>query len=280
MKYNIDLSQADSKAFFEKNGFALFKNIFTPEEIQKAREQLFAIFNKTSEFEGDWDNRPGINSLRADLFNRYPEMRWLFLKPQVQEALKKILGDDIGFVPETVAHRKGFGAWHKDTTSQERAGHLFHYEPNWMMVECAFYLQDNDKVYGGGLDVMPGTHLEGKDVYSKSKTLWTRIKNRLFKNLIKDKESEPGFHIPSKAGDFLFFNKRLIHKASPIHTTEEVPPQHEKLAIFFVGGKNNEHLMNYTNFIRTRKDYVYMVDYAYQPDFLADCAAQKIELVA
>ena len=282
MKYNFDLTKANTKEFFDKNGFALFQNVFTPEEIQAARTTLAAIFDKPSAFEGDWDNRVGIHSLRADLFNRYESLRWLFFKPKIQAALHKVLGDNIGFVPESVAHRKGFGAWHKDTTSQERAGHTFHYEPDWMMVECAIYLQDNDETCGGGLDVIPGTHFEVSDEYTKAKGLQEKVTNKILRTLFNTNTDSlrKGFHIPSKAGDFLFFNKRLIHKASPNNLTEELSKEKEKLAIFFVGGNNNEHLHSYTDFIKSRKDYVYMQNYKYQDSFLAACEAQNIKVVS
>lgn len=160
MKYQFDLQKANTKEFFDKHGFVIFKNVFTIDEVKYAREVLLEIFNVPSAYDGDWDNGEVISSLRADVFNRYEELRCLFVNQKIMKCIKSVLGEDIGFVPEMVAHRKGFGGWHKDTTSQERAGNVFHYDENWLMIECAIYLQDNDSIYGGGLDVIPGSHMQ------------------------------------------------------------------------------------------------------------------------
>ncbi len=128
------------------------------------------LFTKPVKFDGDWDNRPAVKALRFDLVNRYKEFRGLFFKPELHAALKVIFEDnETAHVPESVIHFRGFGKWHKDTTTQDIAGRKFHYEPDWLMVECAIYLQDNTPKYGGGLDVIPGTHKEPYDRYVEPK---------------------------------------------------------------------------------------------------------------
>lgn len=275
----LDMSKADSREFFQKNGFAYFKNVFSGNEVATMRQQVLEIFKKPSEFAGDWDDKPPLTAIRADLFNRYQQLRWIFYKPEIHAALKKILGDDIGFVPESVAHYKGFGSWHKDTTSQENTGMHSQHEADWLMVECAVYMQDNVKEYGGGLDVVPGSHKSKDDFLSKKgNNVVDRLLNKVSTKMVQNKKSKQAFHIPSKAGDFIFFNKKLDHRASPCKSPN-VPVDKEKLAAFFIGGVNNKHLGHYIDYIKNRKDYLYMINYQLNKDFANECKERGINLI-
>ena len=278
--YKFDLNKADTRDFFDEHGFALFRNIFSPDEVKKMRETLNKLFSAKATFPGDWDNKDWIKALRADLFNRYPELRWVFYKTEIHQALQKVLGHDIGFVPESVAHYKGYGNWHKDTTSQENDGVKIQYEPDWLMVECAIYLQDNSELYGGGLDVVPGSHRNQEDQFINSKGLGyiSSAINRVKVPVVQTIKTKNGYHIPSKAGDFVFFNKKLDHRASPC-AAADMPKEKEKLAIFFIGGVNNQHLLEYTNYITTRPSYLYMHDYVVDPEFVRECNEQDITLI-
>jgi hypothetical protein len=100
-------------------------------------------------------------------------------KPTI-EILRKLLGNDFVVLRECAAHFQGFGGWHKDTTSQEFAGHLFQWSENYLMVEVAYYLQDNDEEYGGGLDVEPGSHRKpDSHVVKRSSNPWILKSHRI-----------------------------------------------------------------------------------------------------
>ncbi len=93
-------------------------------------------------------------------------------------------------------------------------------------------------------------------------------------------DSQNIYSIPSKAGDFIFFNKRLVHRSTPFKQDIEIPKANEKLALFFVGGKNNDHLISYFNYIKSRKDYKYLKNFEYQMDFLNECKQNNITLIS
>lgn len=272
-----DLSQAHTKAFFDQYGFALIRNVFSAEEITELRSKIGTLFATPSPHEGDWDNQQLITSLRCDLFNRYPQFREVLLKLQVREALQEVLGE-VAVVPESVAHMKGYGPWHKDTTSQERAGHRFHYDPVCNMVECAVYLQDNDPLRGGGLDVVPSTHKTASDEFliGSKKNLFGRLINRLKHRSVQSRNTNNKFTIPGQAGDFIFFNKRLNHRATPIADPAN-PPALDKMAIFFIAGTNNHTVNAYTDYIVSR--YPHMQEYRLDPAFEEACNEQNIRLI-
>jgi hypothetical protein len=274
----IDLTFADSKEFFDEYGFALFKNVFSKDEILLMRAQLRSLISMPSSFPGDWDNGQIFKSLRADIFNRNENLQWIFLKQELSDALRKVIGNEIAFVPEMVFHYMGFGNWHKDTTSQENANVNFHYEPDSIGVECAIYLQDNSDEFGGGLDVIPGSHKMKFDPFIKPKGIAEKIISKVIKNDIQEECSKKTFRIYSEAGDFIIFNKKLNHRSSPLNN-KNVPVDKEKMALFFIAGVDNRHLAEYVKFIKTRPDYTYLKDYSYSEDFYRKCISSNIKLL-
>lgn len=276
-KYHF--SNSNTAEFYEKNGFALFPNLFSPEEIKTIRENLVSKFASPSAFDDDnaWDEKGGGYKIRFDLFNRYPELRWILFKPELKQALNTILGD-FGIVTESVAHYEGFGFWHKDTTSQERLGESFHYDADYNMVQCAIYLQDNDPVFGGGLDVVPGTHREKKDnfVPRQKRNFVNKILNSFHHRFAQRKANMKGVQLMTKAGDFVLFNQKTIHRASLCHESAK-PEEKLKYALFFIAGANNRHLQDYTDHIKRRYDY--MAHYVTDKDFKESCKEHNIELI-
>ncbi|BAY60651.1 hypothetical protein NIES22_07100 [Calothrix brevissima NIES-22] len=239
---------------FYKDGFLLIPSVWTKEQIVELRHTLINLFASEIQFKGD------TPQLRIDIFARYKQLHWLIVHPPLVAALKSLLGNDFVYLPEMAAHKSFYSSWHKDTTSQEAAGNIFQWQPNYLMVEAAIYLQDNDE-YGGGLDVIPGSHL-----YPDLRTnpaapeFWQKIT-----------PTPSTYSVPSKAGDLVLFDFRIDHKATlPTNSSiEEIPEEKRKLAIFLACSANNEHVVNYKQFISSRSDYHYLKDHQYPDDLLA-----------
>ncbi|MEH2192957.1 MAG: phytanoyl-CoA dioxygenase family protein [Nostoc sp.] len=238
---------------FHKDGFLLMPSVLKQEQLVELRNSLISLFNSEIKFEGD------NNNLRNDICNRYQEFRWLLIHQPILSVLKSLLGTDFVYLPEIGAQKSFYSTWHKDTTSQEANGLQFQWEPNYLMLEAAIYLQDNDE-YGGGLDVIPGSHLyPDLSTNSTAHDFWSKI------------TPPPYIHsIPSKAGDLVLFDFRINHKASlPIKcAVDSIPDSKQKFAIFIACSANNEHVVSYKNFIYSRPTYYYLKDYQYQEDFL------------
>lgn len=82
--------------------------------------------------------KPGdTDRILFDIFNRFPEVRWLLFHPPTIAVLRDLLGPDFVVVRESSAHHMQYGDWHKDTTSQEKAGHMFQWDSDYRMVEVA-----------------------------------------------------------------------------------------------------------------------------------------------
>jgi hypothetical protein len=274
----IGYHDADTYEFYKKYGFAIFRNVFTPDEVKQLRQGLVESFSQKSSYPDDWDNKELLTSVRFDFFNRYKDFRWVLFKQGITDALNTVLGKPHFILTESVAHYEGFGAWHKDTTTQEKMGERFHYDEDFNMIECGIYLQDNDPVYGGGLDIVPFSHLDKSDPFvpvsgkGKLSGLMNRIKNYTSqKNATKN-----GVQLETKAGDFVVFNKKATHRASPCNVPSK-PKEMEKYAIFFLAGSDNVHVKLYTNFIKKRYDY--MKDYKLDEGYRQACEEKGVKLV-
>jgi hypothetical protein len=159
-----------------------------------------------------------------------------------------------------------YPTWHKDTTTQEKAGHTFHKRPDFKMVRCGIYLQDNDE-HGGGLSVFAGSHKVPDNFtgdFLPKRTLWYRINNRLFPQREEDnKKLNPHglkmVDIPSKVGDLIFFNFQTAHKGTIPKSQRigDVPPHKTKIAIFDTFGVNNEPTKMYVDFLKSRPENIY-----------------------
>ena len=100
-------------------------------------------------------------------------------------------------------------------------------DENYGVYRMAIYLQDHRN--GGGLSVVPASHLIPEN------------EHKLFNNININQFEDP-FYIPTKAGDCILFDVRLLHKGEPytdnrysiftaMGTDNEFSKQHAKGAI-------------------------------------------------
>jgi hypothetical protein len=200
---------------------------------------------------------------------------WVPTYPPVVAVLRGLLGRDFVFLPESAVHDSGYGGWHKDTGAQERAGLTFHWEPDFRMVQVALYLQDNTPAAGGGLDVIPGSHLRRDQCgeFRERGGLRDWLQARLWGAV-----RGCAYSVPSAAGDLVLFHYRLDHRATQ-PAAQPVPPEHRKLAIFFACSANNRHVRKYIDFIACRPEYHYLKDHRYPDNLLRAAREQHLTLL-
>ena len=266
----MQLSKAQIQSFKE-NGYLIIPNVLSADQIQFLRKRIMAIFET-----GEWKKSPyNTEKVLSDVYNTFPEFIDITLNETVIEAIRSLTDGTPVLIPETSIHYKIYTGWHKDTSSQEKAGKSFHWKENALMLECGFYMQDNDPVLGGGLTVMQGSHntkdnLIDESSYELSFMDKVKIKLGIYR---EDNNSKlnPNKHkvvdVPSKAGDFVIFNFRTNHRATTpkgIKITE-VPVERSKLAFFNAFSVDNETVTEYLDFIKSRKDPYYQSLKTQQP---------------
>jgi len=262
----------EQKHFFHEAGYLLVPNILARHQVTELREYLRPQFELSSENHHKGDS----NQLLFDVFSRHPSLRWLLFHEPALEVLRSLLGENFVVLREAAAHFEMFGGWHKDTTSQERAGETFQWRPDFLMVEVSYYLQDNSEEYGGGLDIQPGSHREPDYFVNPPKTsVLRRVRARL---LGAPHESKKVISIPSKAGDLVIFHFRANHRATPRKNTNP-PPDRQKMVIFTACSTNTQHVQRYHDFIGSRPSYIYLQgEFSYPEDFASEARARNINM--
>jgi len=276
----------------DRDGYTMVAGALKPEEVVVARRFFTELFARKPEFPGDtqYPARPGSRGggIRHDVFSRYPETRTVLENPDVIGMLKTALGDDFVLLPEMALHDSRYGGWHKDTTPLESAGHSFHWDPEFRLLECGVYFQDNDE-YGGGLDIVPGSHREPDDSPPPPKvTFARRVRGKLSQKLPlpapKDPPTPPEprrFSIPNSAGDLVAFDLRAKHMATqPKEGIGEIPAEKRKFAMFFIAGANNDHSRRYRDFIAAQYKHLNgETPHEYPPELVELTSRQGISLI-
>jgi hypothetical protein len=227
---------------FDKNGFAVVKGALDRNTVANLRALCLTELQKKN------------TKILTDAVVNYPPIRAVLDVPAITNSLKAVLGEKFVVLPPTTVDHNGFGLFHTDTSSAEIAGFSAHRHKEFRVVELGIYLQDNNE-YGGGLRVVPGSHLQhdpyvvelvrkreirAKTDASRVRTFLKRAsRGRLFGWKTKILEDVPGqYDIPSRAGDALFWDLRIAHRASPaIRTGGGILGG--KIAIFYTLASNN-----------------------------------------
>lgn len=274
----------DLKRDFFANGFLHLRNAFSPAEMARLRETTERIFATKSPYAGDVDAGPGQFALRVNFCGRYPELQWLLVHPGLLAPLRALLGDAFLFLPEMAAHASLYGTWHKDTFSQERAGHRFHLEDDFLMIQVAIYLQDNTAA-GGGLTVIPGSHMTGSDSSpdglvpaSFMARVWNFARRKLRPFLPTGLLYPGSYQVPTRIGDIVLFHFRTDHMSSIPKFWRS--PNEKKFALFVACSTNNRHAHAYRAFIQSRETYHYLREGPLYPEELRRLAvAHRVTLM-
>ncbi len=244
--------------FFEDNGYLIVPNVFDINETLEVRNKLMNLFD-SSEI-SETDRAKGIGEL-PDLYYTHPEFISFTINDKILGIARQLLNDEKPILTkETSSHRGFYPNWHKDTTTVEKYGNVFHKSPDFNMVRFGVYFQDNNE-YGGGLSVFAGSHKTADNFLMpvQERTIYRRIMDK-FMPLSDEKSPKinPFNHqlieIKSKVGDLVIFHFKTNHRATlpKICSPNEVPRQLAKISLFDTFGRNNETTLQYNEYLKSR----------------------------
>lgn len=233
-----------------RHGFFITPQILSTAKVEMLRTTLEEYFEKFS-----------ASLMPPHDFFAIPDLATIPFQPATVAALKAQLGDDYVTIPEYVVQADQFGGWHTDSGNQGRAAYCYH--PDWVQIQCAVYLQDNDKVHGGGLDVRRGGHRE-RLTWLPEFGVFRRAMRRLYHRLTAP------YSIPNKAGDLLGFHFRLVHRATPQIS------KRRKFAIFWVAAKNTPAVQHYLDHLKTYQGG--QLDFEYSPEAINLITQQNLNV--
>ena len=286
---------------YHRDGYLLVPKVLTAEQVQCLRSFFRPKFDLPPEQRYPTDTGHWL----LDVFCRYPKAHWLCFHEPTLEVLRALLGDDfVLYAFEGTVHLNWFGGWHKDTGTPERQGHTFFFDKDYEMLTVAYYLQDNGAEYGGGLDVEPGTHREPDLLIQPPAPLQRSFLQRVWHQIDRSarrkywearKRHESWkpyvptnvYSIPSKAGDLVLIDSRINHHATPSRCATQdgfiargiLPPEREKLAVFFGCSRNTRPAADYVNFIVGREDYPHLKSYSYPAELFEAAKRASVNIM-
>lgn len=224
------------KARFDKEGYLVIKNVFTPAEIEKFRADCYLQFEEDKKKGLNYDiARTKARSLRGDLLSKRL-MRKILLDDRILTIARTILGPDIVYFGDSnFQFGVGFRGFHRDNVDRE-----FNVGPDWEgdynIIRMGVYMQDHSK-FSGGLKIQKGSH-----------------KNAHGQSVIID----------SNIGDVAIWSLRTLHSGNavrlkifnnlPVNYFERFVPEfmkvdeaQERVACFFTFGLKGKHLDRYIN---------------------------------
>ncbi|MBX9938471.1 MAG: phytanoyl-CoA dioxygenase family protein [Candidatus Obscuribacterales bacterium] len=230
------------------------------EKAEEFRKDSLSLFQKEAQLQDS-------DKLRANMFARHHEMRWLLTDPCINSLVKDLLGQEFTYIErEASVGLNWYTSWHRDTEGPELGGEAWAWKPNLKLVQLMWYLQTECPEYGGGLEVIPGSHLrrdwkktdyEGSQVvrgFRRRALHWIRNKTDMTEPI----QGLP-YVIPNDPGDLIVFNMRILHKATfpTICKESEVPKEREKILVSYVAAPKNEDCINYKNYLAKCSNKVY-----------------------
>lgn len=241
---------------FLKQGFTLYKNVISEERITLIREELKNYFSdKTHNY-----------IYTKDFLKSYEVSKVPFLK-EVHDCICDTFSKYKLIPIFSLTKNLHSPVWHRDSQSAgKNSSHL--YEDDYLVSKCGIYLQDDNLEWGGGLEVIPGSHKCGPFGY---KPFWRKKYGSRFKisNLqmkvqkIRDDYLLKKVRLNLKAGDLLVFHGNLLHRASqPLnrlnqdYTLSNVPFKFLKFMYQWEISPSNRHLPQYISHQKNRMRFL------------------------
>ena len=217
--------------YLKSHGFTILENFLNKEEIIHYKELIDTYFVGGKNRCIGYTKSP-TSTLKPDGINNphFEPMKGIFSNPRLIEVIKKITDNKIRYVHHFDIHLNMPGAkgWHSDVQNiyydggkhytKDKGGVWEEEGEKYGIYRIAIYLQDH--INGGGFSVIPASHSIPEN------------EDKLYNNINIDQFESP-FHIPSKAGDCIIFDARLLHKGEQYNG--------DRYAIFTAIGADNGH---------------------------------------
>ena len=202
-----------SPATYAKDGYAIARGLFRPEEVAALLDHYTALHAA-----GSWTERP-VEPDSPDPLRRYPRLmqmhrgdeasRRFMLDARLRDALVNLLGTE-PYAVQTMMYFKPAGA----------RGQALHQDQRYLRVQpgtcvAAWLALDDCDAENGCLQVVPGTH---------AMELLCPVVSDRARSFTRETVPVPPGHgvvdLPMRAGDVVFFNGQLVHGSGPNESSD------------------------------------------------------------
>jgi hypothetical protein len=209
---------------FAERGYTIVRGVLDAAEVERARRVCAAALVG-----------PGAQEMLTSDFLADEFLAGIVLREKVLETVRTLVGPAPVLYSSCTARKGVYVPWHVDATFVgPTAGYVW--EPGFAHAQCGLYLQDNDPVGGGGIDVVRGSHLMSFDGYGTTEPEFDIPARTVGESALRER-------VDTRAGDLVVWNARLMHTSTPVLAD----PGREKFGIFFSFAR--EHLRDNHRFL-------------------------------
>ena len=151
----------ETKEFFDKNGYCIFKNVFSKNDVEKYKEVIYQIAAKEKKSSAAYFY--GFNnSLQRvyNLINKTKEFDYLVNNPLITSIM-----DDL-FDRDTLHQKYVMASWHGNIINPGGAAQVVHVDsavpeplPEWIIRANVNYIVEDYTIENGATRCLPGSHL-------------------------------------------------------------------------------------------------------------------------
>lgn len=201
---------------FRRDGYAIVPRKLGESEVNALREVSATLF------EGDSREASPLDVLGAE------EIAALVFDELGVQFLHALLGEPYVVYPNVAMRRNFFVGRHVDQAFTG-PGREHVWEPDYCHVSVSVYLQENTEEAGGGIDVVPGSHLTSFDGFGQTRS---QVKTAL----ALPEYAEQLVRAEPAPGDLLIKHARLLH-GSTVPADESAAKARDKYGFAYSAGR-------------------------------------------
>jgi phytanoyl-CoA dioxygenase PhyH len=242
-----DFAPALVRRAFALSGIVLVRDVLNRDEVRAVRGELDRAFA------GEGLRNSSV--MCPTELHLYPLIWSAIFKSRIVRALNAALGPELRYYQDLHVARNSYGqcgwkrhtGWHMDSGSEGANAYLR--APGYRFAKCGIFLQDFDNGWGGGIRIKPKSHRGHAEPAGLRRRLFfaRRAMNRAASIAHLDFDT---LYVPVRAGDFCFFDSRLLHSSVPPSRENikrigydrtpdiqgfwrDIPPEHTKYVLYW-----------------------------------------------
>ena len=196
------------KLNYERKGYVHSQSVLSAKDVTDTRHFITNKFNESGKDLSDFQYLINKYKIFHDIFSEKIDRDLREINDQ-----KEIYFLNVIKIQKNAAVGSKFN-WHQDSGGNK--GKKYFTNKENFYCKMGIYLQDNSAVHGGGIDLVPYSHLifidKKLNILKKFfLKIYTSIRIRFFNNRFKIKK-----------GDAVFFHNKLFHKTSNIKKNKDI----------------------------------------------------------